>query len=289
MSRFLLLGHPVSHSLSPFIHAAAYRELGLSHRYEAVDCPDGAALAAFAEQLRSGDVAGANVTVPHKARALAMADVADPLARETEACNVLAFRRGQLVAYNTDVTALSQELERLAPGATCAVILGAGGAARAAASACRLRRMRRVSVFGRRFSDLGPEAPGASALAGLGARVFGWPVSGRADSAFLEALSEADVVLQATSAGMLHGPPGDGVAALVPWERVPASALAYDVVYTPAVTPFLEAARRRGLAARGGLGMLVGQAAGAIRIWLEVEPPLAAMEAAARAALGEAT
>lgn len=76
---------------------------------------------------------------------------------------------------------------------------------------------------------------------------------------------------------------------MIPWERVPSSALAYDVVYTPAVTPFLEAAQRRGLAARGGLGMLVGQAAGAIRIWLEVEPPLAAMEAAARAALGDAT
>jgi len=289
MSRFVLLGHPVSHSLSPAIHAAAYRALGLSHHYDAVDCPDGAALAAFTEQLRSGDVAGANVTVPHKGQALSMADVADPLARETEACNVLAYRGGRLMAYNTDVTALSQELERLAPGATSAVILGAGGAARAAASACRLRRMQRVSVFGRRFSDLGLEAPGASALARLGARVFGWPAAGHANSAFLEALSEADVVLQATSAGMRHGPPGDGVAALIPWERVPSSALAYDVVYTPAVTPFLEAAQRRGLAARGGLGMLVGQAAGAIRIWLEVEPPLAAMEAAARAALGDAT
>lgn len=289
MSRFVLLGHPVSHSLSPVIHAAAYRALGLSHHYDAVDCPDDDALAAGISQLRRGDIAGANVTVPHKARALVHADVTDELARETEACNVLACRDGRVFAHNTDVTALSLELAQFAPGATNAVILGAGGAARAAASACARRGLRRVSVFGRRFEDQDSTAPGARALAEMGARVFAWPATPHANSALIDELAVADVVIQATSAGMRHGPPGQAVADLVPWERVPASALAYDVVYTPAVTPFLEAARRRGLAARGGLGMLVGQAAAALRIWLDVEPPLAAMEAAARAALEEPT
>lgn len=279
MSRFVLLGHPVAHSVSPDIHAAAYRALGLPHRYELVDCPDVAAFESAISELRRGALAGANVTVPHKALALELSDEADTLARETEAANVLVHRDGAIVAYNTDVIALVDELAVHAPGATSAVILGAGGAARAAVSACRARGVRDLTVVARRF-------PAGEALTRMGARQCSWPTTAHENFAFVDALSVADLVIQATSAGMLGGPPGEVVADLVPWERVPASALAYDVVYTPAVTPFLDAARRRGLGARGGLGMLIGQAAAAIRVWLDVDPPLHAMEAAARRALG---
>ncbi len=136
----------------------------------------------------------------------------------------------------------------------------------------------RITVVARRFSAAEP-------LSRFGVRQCAWPTTEHANSALADLLSGADLLIQATSAGMRGGPPGEVVADLVPWERVPASALAYDVVYTPAVTPFLDAARRRGLGARGGLGMLVGQAAAAIRVWLDVEPPLREMEAAARRAL----
>jgi shikimate dehydrogenase len=278
MSRFVLLGHPVSHSVSPEIHSAAYRALGLSHRYELVDCPDAAAFEVAISELRQGLAAGANVTLPHKARALALADDADALARETDAANVLVRRDGGIVAYNTDVIALVDELAVHAPSATSAVIFGAGGAARAAVSACRARGLREITVVARRFSAAEP-------LSRIGVRQCAWPTTEHANSALADQLSGADLLIQATSAGMRGGPPGEVVADLVPWERVPASALAYDVVYTPAVTPFLDAARRRGLGARGGLGMLVGQAAAAIRVWLDVEPPLREMEAAARRAL----
>lgn len=280
MSRFVLLGHPVSHSLSPAIHAAAYRALGLAHRYELVDCPDDAALVAAVAEIRRGAIAGANVTLPHKGRALELADEADAWARETEAANVLAALHGELVAFNTDVDALIEELAQYAPGATSALVVGAGGAARAAVSACRARGLRDITVVARRRTEASEEL-----FARMGARCCSWPDDPHAISALSDAVCSADVLIQATSAGMSGGPPGEGIAELIPWERVPASALAYDVVCTPAVTPFLEAARGRGLRARGGLGMLVGQAAAAIRIWLGVEPPIAAMRAAALGAL----
>lgn len=280
MSRFVLLGHPVSHSLSPAIHTAAYQALGLPHRYELVDCPDDAALVAAVAEIRRGAVAGANVTLPHKGRALALADGADAWARETEAANVLAVQDGDLVAHNTDVVALVEELANHAPGATSALVVGAGGAARAAVCACRARGLRDVTVVARRWT-----ADSLESFARMGARSCAWPDDPHAISAFSDAVCGADVLIQATSAGMRGGPPGQELAAAIPWERVPASALAFDVVYTPAVTPFLEAARGRGLRARGGLDMLVGQAAAALRIWLGVEPPLAAMRAAALRAL----
>ena len=286
MSRFVLLGHPVSHSLSPAIHSAAYRALGLPHRYEVLDVPDEAALAHAVARLRSGEIAGANVTVPHKARALELADSADPLARETEAANVLSPEAGRLVAYNTDVSALVAELARLTPGATSAIVIGAGGAARAAVSACRARGMGRITVLARRFDGRADpaEAPGGAALLRMGASICPWPSDAYGASRVADAVSAVDVLIQATSAGMA-GVEGDAIARVVPWEHVPASAMAYDVVYTPAVTPFLVAARARGLEAHGGLGMLVGQAASAVALWLGVEPPLVAMRAAAEEAL----
>lgn len=277
MSRFVLLGHPVAHSLSPAIHAAAYRALGLPHRYELCDCPSSADLERALRRIRSGEVAGANVTVPYKAHALALADRADSRATETGAANVLVLEGSELVAYNTDASALSAELALYAPGATAAVIFGAGGAARAAMSACRERGFRDVFVVARNVER--------SVLARLGAVELAWPAGAHAAAWVADAVSATDVLIQATSLGMTGGPPGERVAELVPWERVPSSALAYDVVYTPAVTPFLRAARAHGLSAVGGLGMLVGQAAQTFAQWLGVEPPVEAMRQAAEDAL----
>ncbi|MBK7579118.1 MAG: shikimate dehydrogenase [Myxococcales bacterium] len=287
MSRFVLLGHPVTHSLSPAIHAAAHGALGLSHSYELLDCPDAAALASAIDRIRSGELAGANVTVPYKERALELADESDGSARETEAANVLALVDGRVTAFNTDVSALAEELGLLAPGATSAVVFGAGGAARAAVRACELGGITELAVVARRFKDDAPAASGEwpRTSGAMTARRLPWPVNPHARSLLFDAISQADVLIQATSAGMTGGPPGLDVSAIIPWDAVPTSALAYDVVYTPAVTPFLEAARVRGLGASGGLGMLVGQAALAFRIWLGVEPPRSVMARAARAAL----
>jgi shikimate dehydrogenase len=116
--------------------------------------------------------------------------------------------------------------------------------------------------------------------------VLAWPDSDpRASARFREVLARVDVLVQCTSAGMHGADDGEKLANMVPWEHVPQSALAYDLIYNPAVTPFLARARAAGLDAENGLGMLVAQAALALKLWLNVAPPRDLLETAARAAL----
>jgi shikimate dehydrogenase len=284
--RFVLVGHPVSHSLSPAIHAAAYVELGLDARYELVDAPDEAAVGRVVDAMRSGEVAGSNVTVPWKQVALRLADRADVSASEVGAANTLVRgRAGEVVAHNTDVPALAAELTELVESPGVALVLGAGGAALAAVAAAR-RLGAEVRVSARRFEVSVPDVewPNAAALRRLGAELLAWP-SG--SDAFLEGAVGAHVVLQATSAGMSGAGSGAAVADVVPWSRLARGAVAYDLVYNPSVTPFLERATAAGVAARGGLGMLVVQAAYALELWLGQKAPRAAMQRAAQAALSE--
>lgn len=287
--RFVLLGHPVAHSLSPAIHEAAYRELLLSHRYELCDVPDEALLGEIVQEIRRGEIGGANVTVPWKRSALALADRADASAADVGAANVLARASdGAVVAYNTDVRALADELGLVVRSPERVLLLGAGGAALAAVAAARLAGAREIGVTARRFAS-GAERgtwPGVDALERLGAEALPWPdVSGPPSGAVADFAAGATLVVQATSAGMHGAGPGEDVARAVPWLRLPRAAGAYDLVYNPAETPFLQAARAAGVAARGGLGMLVGQAALAFELWFGLPAPRAAMQRAAEAAL----
>ncbi|MGE0326470.1 MAG: shikimate dehydrogenase [Polyangiaceae bacterium] len=280
MSRFALLGHPLGHSLSPVIHQAAYDALGLEHSYELLDCPDATAVSAAVARLRKGEFAGFNVTVPHKQVALGLADSPDPLARQAGAANVLALRGSKLHAFNTDILALLSELGDVPRGV--AIVLGNGGAALGAATALGELGFERIYVSAR--SHVGPREswPSVAKFQALDVEFLAWlPDAWQAISA------EVSLVLQATSAGMRGASPGDGVASVVPWQELPSSAVAYDVVYNPEETPFLAAAREHQLDARGGLGMLVGQAAAALELWLEVDAPRGAMLEAAKQALAQ--
>jgi shikimate dehydrogenase len=280
--RFVLLGHPVSHSMSPAIHQAAYRELGLPHRYELVDVPDEKALAVEIERVRSADIAGANVTVPWKREALALADEAATSSRAVGAANVLARAgTGRVLAHNTDVPALAEEIARRVSRARNIVVIGSGGAALGAVAAARLLGAESVAVTARRWSREHPREAysHAAEFSAQGATLVPWPTEG--DTEFSEACERADVIVQATSAGMHGAEPGDAVANIVPWGKLPSSVLAYDVVYNPSETPFLRAAREHGHAHAHGLGMLVTQAALAIELWLGQKPPFAPLYAAA--------
>jgi len=281
--RFTVVGHPVTHSLSPAIHGAAYAELGLDVRYELYDAPDEAAVARAVDAIRRGELAGTNVTVPWKQVALKLCDRADASASEVGAANTLVRSpAGEVVAHNTDVPALAAELGALSTSPRLALVLGAGGAALAAVASAR-RLGAEVWVTARRFAaevDDG-EWPNAAALRRLGARLVAWP---GADAA-LESASAADLVIQATSAGMSGAGSGASVANVVPWSRLRPAAVAYDLVYNPRVTPFLERASAAGVTARGGLGMLVEQAALAFELWLGQAAPRRTMQAAAEAAL----
>lgn len=256
--RFAVIGDPIAHSKSPRMHGAALAALGLPHTYEAVRVT-AADLPAIVEALRRGELAGLNVTVPHKRRVLALVDEVAPSARAAGAANTLARAEGgRVVAHNTDVPALVEELRLLGGSdvtwsARRGLVLGSGGSARAAVAALERLGARDVVI-----------------------RARGLP--GWAPSAASEA--QAGAIVQATSAGMTGADPGDGVAAVVAWASLPPTCVALDVVYAPPETPFLRAARARGLRAENGLGLLARQGALALQLWLGVEAPLEVMRAA---------
>lgn len=267
--RFAVLGHPVSHSLSPAMHRAALSWLGMPHRYDAIDVPDRAALERVLDDLRAGRLAGANVTMPHKRAALALADDVDPSAASAGAANTLVVREGRVRAHNTDVPGLADDLraEGLA-SIDVAFVIGAGGAAAAAVAACRSLGATRVVATSRRWAD-----PAAMARADLpGVEEMAWPGEEGPSPALVEAFAAADVIVQSTSAGMRGADPGEPLAALVPWERLRRDVVVYDLVYDPSVTPIVAAARARGLRAQSGLGMLARQGARSLGLWLGVEP-----------------
>lgn len=270
--RFVLAGSPVAHSKSPDMHAAAFAALGLPHTYEARDV-DAAGLAELVAALRDATLDGLNVTVPHKLRALALADHAEPEAHAAGAANTL-YRdaAGRVVAANTDVPALAAELAALGAAAkdARALVLGSGGGARAAVLALARLGARMVVVRART-----PEHARPLASIAPGALVVVEELRASPDDDFA-------VVVQATSAGMRGPSEADGpvLAASVDWGALPPAAVAYDLVYAPAVTPFVARARARGLAAASGAGMLARQGALAFERWLGVAAPLDAMRAA---------
>jgi shikimate dehydrogenase len=279
--------------LSPAIHEAAYAALGVTgNRYLAADCPDDAAVRRQIDALRRGDVSGANVTVPWKRLALELADEAHPSARDVGAANVLTPERGgpnrKIIARNTDVGALSDELARGRPGARAATVIGSGGAALASVAACRSLGIGRIFVVARRFRGERSAAwEAADRLEALGATPVEWPEDPRSDSAFRRAVVSSDLILQSTSDGMRGVSNGAAVRDLVPWSDLGPDTFVYDLVYNPAVTPFVAAARAQGLNADTGLGMLVGQAALAIELWLGRRPDAAPLRAAAERVLSE--
>jgi shikimate dehydrogenase len=198
-------------------------------------------------------------------------------------------KRGLVVAYNTDASALGSELKEAvslggvdATGRPVALVLGNGGAAFAAVVGCRLAGSEEIVVTARSFTSDREEKhwPNAERLQRLGARTVAW--WGSRDLAAI--VGRVHLVVQATSAGMKGAGGGEELAALIPWQEMQRT-VAYDLVYVPRTTPFLQAAEQAGHFARGGLGMLVGQARDAIEIWLGKAPPTRELASAAEEAL----
>jgi shikimate 5-dehydrogenase len=200
------------------------------------------------------------------------------------------------VAHNTDATALADELlatlhDADAPPPDDACVIGAGGAALAAVVASQRAGARRVYVTTRKWRAGTNESdwPSVEEFRSLGAHPVAWPCGDGVDGSWRAACASASMVVQATSCGMKGGSRGEDVATLVDWKATPARCVAYDVVYNPPTTPFLEVARAARRPARGGLGMLVGQAANAFSTWLGVPAPRDAMHAAAEHAIFDVT
>ncbi|HVX79925.1 MAG TPA: shikimate dehydrogenase [Devosiaceae bacterium] len=265
--RAFVIGHPIAHSRSPLIHGTWLRSLRINGSYEAIDVPP-AELAAFIGRLRGGEFVGGNVTIPHKETVFALCDDVDPLARTIGAVNTLVRRPAGLYGFNTDYMGFLGNLDQQAPGWSEgldeALVLGAGGAARAILVALHQRGISRIHLLNRTPAK-------AEALA---TAIAGPIVPGPLDR-FATVAPGAGLVVNTTSAGM-HGQP----ELELPLDSLPKSALVTDIVYVPLETPLLRAARRAGLRTVDGLGMLLHQAVPGFEAWFgqrpEVTPALRA-------------
>lgn len=271
-----VMGWPVGHSLSPRLHNY-WLDL---HGIDGAFVPLPVAPEHFAQALRilpRLGFRGVNVTVPHKEAALAAVDRLDPLARRIGAVNTIVMSEdGTLSGSNTDAYGFSAHLAASLPGFSAAsgtaVIIGAGGAARAVAVALTDMGAPEIRIINRTLA----RAEELALALGGSAHVVDW--SGRA-----RALEGASIVVNTTTQGMAGQPALD-----LDLSRLPASAVVYDIVYNPLETALLAAARGRGHRVVDGLGMLLHQAVAGFEAWFGVRPEVTAqLRAHVLAGLGQ--
>jgi len=253
-----VIGWPVEHSRSPLIHGYWIRQHGLDAEYrrEAVP-PD--RFEAFVTHLAEHGYVGANVTIPNKEAALALSK-GDDRAQRVGAANTLWLDGGTLRSTNTDVEGFIDNLDATAPGwdrgLETAVVLGAGGTARAVVYGLTERGIAHIHVINRNLDR-------AAALR----QEFGERVQPLRWEELNGLLAGAGLLANTTSLGMTGSPP-----LAINLGRLPASAVVADVVYAPLETALLAAARERGLRTVDGLGMLLHQAVRGFELWFGVRP-----------------
>lgn len=268
-----VIGSPIRHSLSPAIVGAAFEALDLDWTFVAFDVAPGGAAGAL-DAMRSLGLGGLSVTMPHKDDVAAAVDRLTSRAARLGTANCV-FRDGdELIGDSTDGEGLVASLasDGISLEREVVAVIGAGGAARSIAAAAADAGATEVRVLARRPD----QAAVAAALAGgIGSsRVLADP----------DALDGVGVVVNATPVGM-GAPAGAGGPVPVDPDRVPAAAVAVDIVYHPRRTAWMEALAARGVRVVDGLGMLVGQAQLAVELWTGQRPPIAPMRAAAEEAL----
>jgi shikimate dehydrogenase len=265
-----IIGHPVRHSLSPAMQNAALRASGLNYIYVPFEVtPE--CLGAAVAGLKALGVAGFNVTIPHKTAVIPYIDDLDDSADAAGAVNTVKNDSGRLVGYNTDgdglVRSCANELGFNVRGASIAIV-GAGGAARGAIAALCRAGAGRIVIANRtreRASEL------ASAMALRFPETVLSVVSGFKE--LEDGLATIDLLVNTTSLGMNRD--------AVPFLRLtdlPRTAMVYDMVYAPALTPLLQEAAGLGLRAANGLGMLAAQGELAFTVWTGNIPPFGLMK-----------
>jgi shikimate dehydrogenase len=255
MKRAAVIGHPISHSKSPLIHGFWLEALGLAGVYQQVDVsPD--ALAAFMQRLAAQGYAGINVTIPHKVAVMPYCDALTPLARSVGAVNtVIVQQDGQLLGHNSDVGGFTAPLRKMHDlKGKKAVVLGAGGAARAIIAGLADMGLAHIHVINR--------SRGSVELLNQIAAVVAhdwWSAAA--------ALEGAAVLVNTTSLGMAGQPPLE-----IDLSPLPVEAIVNDIVYAPIETDLLRRAKQRGHRTIDGLHMLIGQAAEAFELFYGAVP-----------------
>lgn len=263
-----VLGYPVRHSLSPVMHNAAFRHLGLNWVYLAFEVPP-PSLPDALRGMRALGIRGLNLTIPHKEAAVPLMDTLTPDAQAIGAVNTLYWHQGQLVGDNTDAAGFLRALQAAGwqPGGQ-ALVLGAGGSARAVVYALKKAGCR-VAIANRTL-----------ARAQLLQQAFGTEQVLPLESQALRPLMPTvQLVVNCTSLGM---EPASDAMPPVPLDALPRDAWVCDLVYRPVQTHLLQTAHQLGLRTVDGLGMLVHQGALAFEHWTGQPAPIEVMEQAIR-------
>ena len=274
-----IFGYPLAHSISPAFQQAAFDHYSLPVRYYAWPTPPDS-LEAEVGKLRTEQYLGANVTVPHKERVRPYLDRMDPLARAVGAVNTIVRERQSLVGYNTDAYGFVRSLKErgeLDPRGKRVLLLGAGGAARAAAFGLAEEKIAELTIANRtheRARRLADDVRDSVGQVGT----IPWDADG-----LQAAGNAADLIVNSTSIGMKHGD-AETQSPLKAHQIAP-GCLVYDMVYNPPETRLLIEARRAGASTLGGLPMLIYQGAAAFERWTGRDAPIEVMFRAGETAL----
>jgi shikimate dehydrogenase len=257
-----VVGWPIEHSRSPLIHNYWLKHYHIPGEYRREAVPP-EQFRAFVQSLQARGYVGANVTVPHKEAALTLSQP-DERARAVGAANTLWLDNGVLRSTNTDIGGFLANLDACAPqwdrDLGKALVIGAGGAARAVICGLLARDVGRIVVVNR-----------TPARAELLRRAFGARVEAKHWDELDAALADAALLVNTTTLGMERQPP-----LALDVARLPGHAIVADLVYAPAVTPLIAAAKARGLRTADGVGMLLHQAVPGFALWFGTKPTVTA-------------
>jgi shikimate dehydrogenase len=263
-----VMGFPVSHSLSPVMHNAAIAAMGLDYVYVPFPIPVEDLPAAIAGLKAIQSVQGFNLTIPHKVEVIPLLDEVLPIAKAVGAVNTVKRVGDRWIGTNTDVAGFLSPLKQLNCdwGNSPAVILGSGGAAKAVVAACLELGCPVIHVVGRDPRKM-KKFHGAmtSQLRDYNLRVHPW-------TSIPHLLEVAGIIINATPIGMASDP--NTPISEAEMNLLPDHAIAYDLIYTPRPTKFLQIAADRGLKVIDGLEMLINQGAIGLEFWLDQPVPI---------------
>jgi shikimate dehydrogenase len=273
-----IIGDPIEHTLSPVMQNAAFREMGLDYIYLPFKVAEGN-LSEAIDGLRALNMAGINVTIPHKVVVMPLLDDIDGLAGYIGAVNTIVNQGGSLKGYNTDASGFYQALtaNKIVVSKKKIVILGAGGASRAIAFI--------LADKGAELTILNRSLDSAQTIAERVFQALRTEIKvGKLTVKNLEpVLDEADILVNTTSLGMSP----DLTETPVPARLLKKELVVFDIIYNPLKTRLIKEAEKEGARVLNGLEMLVRQGAAAFELWTDLKAPIEVMRKAARDAMEE--
>ena len=263
---FAVIGDPIDHTLSPNIHNAAFRELELDCTYIAYKIPKGE-LAEGLDGLKKIQIAGFNVTIPHKVEIMKYLDTVDENCSIIGASNTVTYQDGKLKGYNTDMDGFLEPIKRknISIDGSNVLLLGAGGAARAIVAGLGKEKVGSITIANRTTEK-------ATSLS-----QFAHKLGITTETVSLDEIKNSNdykFIVNATSVGLKNEP------ALIPTDIIKKDSIVYDIVYMPMNTDLIKKAKEKGATVIYGYEMLLGQAVLAFEIWHQTKAPYEAMKKA---------